>query len=523
MCPGYRNQRDLMFRDETQEVVHKAGAKSASAASRRGRPRPSSCSTLPISNKRQVKETLPVILKCPRDLETQAMAFYYQNFLIKGGSQVHGFILPSRTELYHIMLALGYSGLSRSASFADPSQAHGLGEMAYIEAVRGVKSAVFRPTETDIEATLLAVHLLAMYESTATRRRGKADAGLGTMMSAWSNHIHGAAALLEARGITHFETLQQIFVPLCMDCIKRGVPLPENMFKLYNKAKQRAPDRRAPLVRSLDMIVAFCHFYGQVRSHRTTNYRHVIAQAQALDAEAQAVFEHADDNFSYETVPDGTKELSEEEIAIQIPTSHHKYPSFHAAEFWNGHRIVRIAMNQMIRSMLLLGITATPPVFSDGTHYRLLQHATDNLQTLQDGILSSLPQYLGLTHGKQHHGSDGPSFLWQSWPNTREAYQSMSSGWSNRKQAPSPENPTTPQMVSSMAPPLTKPGGGSNLPWALFTLGTTEIATKPLKRWLVARLNYIGEKYSIQQAFFLADKLETDSLNLAWYRDYSKK
>ena len=62
----------------------------------------------------------------------------------------------------------------------------------------------------------------------------------------------------------------------------------------------------------------------------------------------------------------------------------------------------------------------------------------------------------------------------------------------------------------------------ANFPWVLFTLGGTDIATEPLKRWLVARLRYIGEKMSVRQALFLADKLEQGDMNEAWYRNYSR-
>ena len=464
-----------------------------SSASRQISPQPTFCSTLPVISRSRAKEDMRLLSEPPYALETQALAFYYHNFAIKEGPQTRlagsrGLAsAPSHNALYQSMLALGYAGLSQCASMGESRlQAPGFAEKAYIEAVRAVTFAVTRPEETAIDGTLLAVHLMAMYETTAQRRK---DVELSTMLSAWSNHVHGAAALLEARGTAQFTNpesmrlFDQTVILLCMDCIKHGLPLPENICKMYLQARQRMPERRTPRLRSLDLLVQFCNFYGQVRSHRISDYQVILAQAQELDAQAQAVFEHADHTMLYGTVPNKPKDLSEERSGIQFPVYHHKYPSFHAAELWNGNRVIRILLNQMTRSFLLRGMAMRPPLFSDSAHTRLLQRSMDTLRILQDEVICSLPQYLGLRHWEGHgdnNGSDngsatplngeaaadatsGPSFLWNSWPNTREAYQVMSPGSPNTTTGSSSEHDksattTTTQMMASMTPPLIKIG-----------------------------------------------------------------
>ena len=175
-----------------------------SSASRQISPQPTFCSTLPVISRSRAIEDMRLLSEPPYALETQALVFYYHNFAIKEGPQARlarsrGLAsAPSHNALYQSMLALGYAGLSQCASMGESRlQARAFAEKAYIEAVRAVTFAVTRPEETAIDGTLLAVHLMAMYETTAQRRK---DVELSTMLSAWSNHVHGAAALLEARG-----------------------------------------------------------------------------------------------------------------------------------------------------------------------------------------------------------------------------------------------------------------------------------------------------------------------------------
>lgn len=62
---------------------------------------------------------------------------------------------------------------------------------------------------------------------------------------------------------------------------------------------------------------------------------------------------------------------------------------------WNGVRAIRIVLNQMIRSFLLRGFAARPPLFTEQTYTLMFQHATDNLIMLQNEVIASVPQYLG--------------------------------------------------------------------------------------------------------------------------------
>lgn len=540
----------MMFLDETQTVIDRFQEKNSTSSTPKPAPSvPRLAVVLPVVSRNQMNLDWPFYRQLPCDFEAQAMGFYHHHFAIRAGLQAGPASARTLTPvlgpgaLHHSMLALGYAGLSRCvASKGVQWRARTSAEKAYLDAVRAVKHAVILPEEAEIDHTLLAVHLMALYETTARSR----SSGPKVMMSAWSNHVRGAAALLESMGLSQFETPEsmrvfyQTVILACIDCIKQGSLLPGNIYEIYKLAKQQMPVRVTPHLRQTDLVVEFCHFYGRVRSQHIRDYRVILARAQALNDQAELVFEHADQATQYKTVPNQPDQRHRNPSKISFPACHDVYPSFHAAELWNGSRAIRLLLNQMVRSILLRGMSTRPPLFGDSTHTRLLQHSTDALRTLQDEVISSLPQYLGLEPWKvyrdESYESGGSqeehasSFLWNSWSNTRESFEAMSPA-SSKTSSPgdsteTDDSTTAPlhaQRISSMAPPFFKPGGGSHLPWVLFILGATDIVTEQLKNWLSSWLRYIGETMNAGQALFLADRLDSGDLNEAWYRKPAEK
>ena len=57
------------------------------------------------------------------------------------------------------------------------------------------------------------------------------------------------------------------------------------------------------------------------------------------------------------------------------------------------------------------------------------------------------------------------------------------------------------------------------LPWILFLLGTTDIATERIKTWIGDRLDEIGNEFGVHQSLVLADRLKSGNIDFAWYRD----
>lgn len=59
--------------------------------------------------------------------------------------------------------------------------------------------------------------------------------------------------------------------------------------------------------------------------------------------------------------------------------------------------------------------------------------------------------------------------------------------------------------------PVIRAGGGAHLPWLLFLLGTTDIATPKLRAWAIDRLRTVRTEMRVQQALSLAEKLANGS------------
>jgi hypothetical protein len=559
-CLGYRDLTDAMFLDETNNVIQKARTPRSREITATPTP-PAAPVSLTIRGPGQARPGIPQHLEHPQGLDAHAIAYYYRHIALKRSEAKWATRVSSRDALFYSVLALGYSGLAQSSSRREVrAQARVSSETAYLEAVQAVKSALMRPQEADIDGTLLAVHLMALYETTAQRRR---KVELEASVSAWSNHIQGAAALIEARRDAGADVQVSIrFFPqtvmlLSMDCIRRGVPLPKNITRMYKQVAQHASRSETPVLQRWDLVVDFCNFYGETRANPDCPYQDILDEAQVLDTRARTWFEHAEHSLLYSVIPIASKARHD---GLELPAYHYRYQSFDAAERWNGYRAIRILLNQMIRSVLLLGMSQRPPLFRGSTYAQLLQSSTDNLQTLQDDVISSLPQYIGLEQWAASEVSAGasednsaispgsaqssgapfrPSFLWASWRNADDEQRRKYSSFDTPKSTnadmpqdvlsttstPSPQSPNSAQrqMITSVSPPFVKIGGGSSLPWVLFTLATTDIASDALKRWLSMQLEYIGSKMSMRQALYLALQIERRDFNVAWWRTRSTR
>ena len=208
-CPGYRNAGDLVFRDESSNVVRKAKAKEARKKAISDSPPPESLqSEEPQSEGTQSEEEDSIEVVQQQDphlasfmlapaVEDLATGFFISNFVVvnTGRRQRHfGLIANDRIEdvsesLLSSMKAVGLAG------FAHAAHAPHLQKNAryqYLKAIQSTNAALRDPVEVRKDSTLLSIMILGIFESiTGCHQRSLKD---------WSEHINGAAAVIKLRG-----------------------------------------------------------------------------------------------------------------------------------------------------------------------------------------------------------------------------------------------------------------------------------------------------------------------------------
>ncbi len=441
---------------------------------------------------------------------------------------------PGLQALKHSIQALGLAGLSR---FEGSSHLKQMSESQYLDAIRAMNIALEDPDIAKKDYTLLAVMILTAFETVAGTDGSNTQA-------AWSNHVKGAAALLGARGTEQFQTgngvrmFVQAAIPVIVSCISQGVPVENTIKRLSEDAKQ-CTDQSDPAWQIFEHQLLFADFFGQVKQKFITGPVLIIQRAAELDEMGRTVTaaQQEPSPWSYQTI-------HIDEPSDIVPLGYyHVYSYFCCAEMMNGVRAIRIVLNQMIRSFLLLGFAARPPLFTDQAYTMMFQHATDNLLMLQDEAIASVPQYLG--YRLQHTSfsmETGPTSKGKSpasQPSTRTPTPTKTSFseplstspvptlqprflWSNFPQDCSQISLFKPASSASMTPlPIIRAGGGAHLPWLLFLLGTTDIATLKLRDWSINRLRTVGTEMGVQQALVLAKKLESETYTEmeGWWRN----
>ena len=539
-CPGYRDQTDLMFFDETAGVAEKARKSSLPGRTSRSTPDLEKQTSNELRQSASVGDT-------PRslspDLEIQATTFFFDNFAVDGEQSMQSRFFadtsssttPGPRALMHSIRALGLAGLSR---VSEAPQLMRTAEAQYLESIRSMNIALGIAEEARKDSTLLAVLILTIFETVAVSE--------SHTLTAWSNHVQGAAALLDARGPEQFNEVHgfrlfvQAAIPICTNCIQQGIRLPEPVTRLLAEAKKRRGPFD-PVMTHFEHKIAFADFYGQVKSRQLTDLETVLTGATDLDGTADANLQGLQDtspHLSYRTISI--------EASPRFPLGYyHHYTYFFAAEVWNGNRAMRILLNQMIRSVLLLGMTRRPPLFTDRSHTDLLHASTANLYTLQKEVIASVPQYMGWVgspptspKGKQTASRSPPRadptsrFLWSNFSTTVWSFSDSppltTTTTTTTTTTPTSYSPTRPTTAigsnnnnskSAASLPLVRSNGVCHLPSVLSLLGTIDIATDETKTWAIQRLKEISRGMGARQAGVLAERLERGEVREGWWRD----
>ena len=144
-------------------------------------------------------------------------------------------------------------------------------------------------------------------------------------------------------------------------------------------------------------------------------------------------------------------------------------------------------LNETIRSVLLAGFSARPPVFTGTQHTAQFQISTDTIYSLQADILYSVPQHLNIfpePAGFRDHGVASMRLH---------------------------------KLMDEFS--AVRMSGGSFLIWPLWFVGIVDVATDEMKGFVVRNLKNIAATMGIQQAAVLAKVVEDQSEIKEWKQE----
>lgn len=360
----------------------------------------------------------------------------------------------------------------------------------YVVAVRLLNAALRSPAEVKKDTTLLAVMMLGIFETLTGREE--------ISLVAWAAHLRGAAAVMKIRGPEQVATVAgrrlygQITASLMTSCLQQEVTLPDHILDLSLELNKYV-DAKDMTWSNQRVLLRFTNFYARVQRGGIMDLQEILNTSLELDDALVRAFTEIPHGWTYSTI------YTDDNTSIVYDGCYHVYHHPLSALVWNGMRTVRIMLNKIMRHTLLKGKSLGLPLFVEPRYTRQIQTSTNIVYQLSLDIVASVPQHLGYT-GPQTTGTSfiGP-FQASGLPEHRPRGQLWSDYNSGSQRIPSWE--------TTVSVPFHRTAL-YQLPWALYLVGSTDVVSKSVFRWVVLTLELLCTSFGIQQAALLAAKLE---------------
>jgi hypothetical protein len=478
-CPGYRNEVDLMFRNESEAVIGKAKAREKNKAKSKSRSHspaiasPSGSKEEPRSPSSEFSslasiqekdggffvETLAPKFSMFPTTEERALGYFnhnsttwFRNF------DVTEELCSQTTVDEHLLASMSAVGL---ASFSHSVHAPALMVRArreYVSALKLTNVALRSPTEAKKDTTLFSVMILGIFETVT----GNSERSL----AAWAEHMNGAAALVKLRGKDQFKTqaglrmFLQVTSNLMLSCIQRTTAMPAHIIELRKEAGKYMEDQ--PAWKLSEIIIDFTIFRAAVRDVKLVGPREIVAAGLAIDRRFIEAFAALPEEWHYKVV------YTDETPELIWNGNYHVYKENWMAHIWNGMRVCRIMLHETIRDQLLSASTAMTPIFTEYEIAAQNDSSMNAMLQMRADILASVP----------HH---------------------------------------TPLAFSEKPISLLEGSRAYFVLWPLYLCGAMDVTTEPIRNWVIARLRAIGESVGIKQAFVVAEYLSQQKVIATWH------
>ena len=471
-CPGYRNQLDLMFRIQNDDIIEKSKAKArekAAKAKAKERAAPVQLmvadgeieetaleDAVILFSRRHLEFPGPWVLDIPAytltpTIEQRARGWFqtHQDQWLRNTDILES--LTSQTKGDEQLLASMYAvGLASFSNHIHSAELTARARKGYVTALRLTNAALRSPTDAKKDSTLFAIMILGIYETVAGTN--------AQSVLAWTSHVNGAAALIEYRGVEQFNSeagqrlFYQVISNLMISCIQRTIAMPQRIIDLRNAASHIAITPR-PIWHVSDMIINFTSFRADVRECRLTHPREIIEKALQLDQRFADTFANPPEDWTYEVI------FTDEDPHLVWNRAYHIFKHSWVAPVWNGMRTCRIMLHETIRDQLLSSASAISPVFTPAEADAQETSSVSICIEMGRDVMRSVPK------PRSSINLNEPKAMLAG---THHAY----------------------------------------ILWPLYLVGGMDVASERVKDWVINRLKIMSEEEGIKQAGVVAGYLE---------------
>jgi len=354
VCSGYRDTQQLRIQDESQTTKQKA-------LTRRSRMIPQTVTST---------------------IEYRARNAFFSHY-VSGFSKTYD-ILDSLYEQSsldrHLSASVDAVSLAFFSSQFDCTKASHFAREKYSYALPLLNNALRSPETATSDSTLLAVLLLDLFEKFTNNNPRSTDS--------WMSHVNGALALVKLRNNQQFQNYTglrlsvRLSTNLLISCVAANSPVPSALISLRSDLEPFInKDNPKWLVSGL--VVKYANLKGAIQNGCLSG-SDIIACATELDCEFVSLARNMPSSGLYKTTY--LEEASERVLEQHFDT----YPDHFTAQTWNVLRIMRILLNDIIRTYCI----ESPTEFSkEVTTFHVLNTAINNIDVLAKEICATAPQY----------------------------------------------------------------------------------------------------------------------------------
>ncbi|KAI1284226.1 hypothetical protein F5Y07DRAFT_349115 [Xylaria sp. FL0933] len=533
-CSGYRNLRDLNFRDQSEEIARNYKLPLRKKRQTTSTPTPR-CNNMPVVE-------MPIIISediLVRSVLNLAQRYTFANYMTgssRSGRMSYIASLIEDPRNTAVSAALDAVALAAFSNIRLSPRTMWNAQRKYTAAISHVNRALKDPITCKTDDTLAAVVLLGTYEVI--------NCTDNTYIDRWLKHMDGAAKLIEIRGseqLTRQEGLDMfthLRTQISLSRIYQEKYISPFLAQLTEEVKQyRDPDDRIldDLATTITRLTNFC---ADIKNQRVVEPSEIIRTALTIDAELVSLLISVPPHWSYTTVQmprhDGKR------ITRGVWGCHyHIYGSIAAASMWNNYRSARIIIQELIQDTLMGLEGSVQHNTSYPQQHNLIGQCRQTILQLAEDICASVPFHFGLGMNEDYM-SQGPLLAPLSASNCVPGVtaasssssilpsSSVSSNTHDKDSLVGVEGRPTLRLSSGESNsrphlPDHLPGsfeivgaGGLTLMWPLLVAANSGIVSKDLRDWIITCLDKIGHSMGINQALAMAKLLREGMESRAW-------
>ena len=222
----------------------------------------------------------------------------------------------------------------------DSTQALRISREKYLSALPLLNQVLKSSESATSDSTLLAVLLLDLFEKITNNNPRS--------MNSWMSHINGALALVGLRespslqDYTGLRLSARLSTNLIISCVSAKTPVPPALIKLRSDLEPYL-NKDDPKWLLSGLVVKYANLKGAIEDGCLSS-SNIIARATALDLEFLSLAKCMPSTWLYNTIY--LKEASERVLEQHWDM----YPDHFIAQGWNVIRVMRILLNDIIRT-----------------------------------------------------------------------------------------------------------------------------------------------------------------------------